>query len=90
MCPNLGRGERSIMADLKENLMTGLFGEVPAKPQTDILDEPDIEIDLDQLLDFHSGIVPGKEHIHGAAFLMERRRSCERVLQCMGCCSRLL
>lgn len=62
MCPNLGRGERSIMADLKENLMTGLFGEVPAKPQTDILDEPDIEIDLDQLLDFHSGIVPGKEH----------------------------
>ena len=50
------------MADLKENLMTGLFGEVPAKPQTDILDEPDIEIDLDQLLDFHSGIVPGKEH----------------------------
>lgn len=62
MCPNLGRGERSIMADLKENLMTGLFGEVPVKPQTDILDEPDIEIDLDQLLDFHSGIVPGKEH----------------------------
>ena len=52
------------MADLKENLMTGLFGEVPAKPQTDILDEPDIEIDLDQLLDFHSEIVPGgKEHV---------------------------
>ena len=50
------------MADLKENLMPGLFGEEPSRAQSTSSNEPDIEIDIDQLLDFHSEIVPGKKH----------------------------
>ena len=76
------------MADLKENLMTGLFGEEPYRAQSTSSNEPDIEIDIDQLLDFHSEIVPGK-NILGVAFLKKKQKNYAKVLQCMAFCNQL-
>ena len=52
------------MAGLKENLMTGLFGEEPPASQVQAVDEPDVEIEIDKLVDFHSEIVPGNGKQH--------------------------
>lgn len=50
------------MAQLnKSNLMPGLFGEIPKKPQKSEQND-DLIVDIDKLLDFHSEVIPGRAH----------------------------